>query len=68
MNYSKIENTPKKIRLLVGFLIQCDNCRCKTQSALTEKEDYINDGNKNRFCTVCGEMFVSSPVFEVLNH
>lgn len=44
MHYSKIENTPKKIRLFVGFLIQCDNCMDKTRSVL----DYINDGNKNR--------------------
>jgi hypothetical protein len=68
MKYSiYCDNTPPKMRIMVGFIIRCDTCIDKTRSALREKEDYLNDGNKIRFCTVCNKSFVSSPVFEVLS-
>lgn len=67
MNYSIYkENLSPKIRICVGFLIRCNNCRDPTKSSLSENIDYINDGNKFRGCIVCSNMFISSPVFEMI--
>lgn len=53
----------KPLRMMVGYLCRCNDCRDPTKSVL----DYVNDGVKNRICIVCKESFVAEPVFEVLH-
>lgn len=57
----------KPLRIMVGYLCRCNECRDKTKSGLWANDDYINDGVKKRICIVCKESFDAEPVFEVLH-